>query len=140
MSPQAKLDVAGRIKVNEDTSVPVDGMIRYTGADFEGRIGGEWKSLTKSINLLLERISGNATITYRDYSGGYESCGVRFSSPVCNWTGSFGQNNHWDDVLCKNAFEYDWKDQNPCDDINILRVDWNLSGDSGPVDVEFIRR
>lgn len=46
VSPGAKLDVAGKIKVSNDTSAPQAGNIRWTGTDFEGYDGTEWKSLT----------------------------------------------------------------------------------------------
>ena len=52
VSPQAKLDVAGnvnvagKIKVGDDSVSPTAGTIRWTGSDFEGYDGTVWKSLT----------------------------------------------------------------------------------------------
>ena len=43
---EAKLDVAGRIKISDDASSNLAGDIRYTGTDFEGYDGAEWKSFT----------------------------------------------------------------------------------------------
>ncbi|MBU4353168.1 hypothetical protein L6251_00555 [Candidatus Parcubacteria bacterium] len=45
LTPTQKLDVAGGIKIG-NTSVITDGTVRFTGTDFEGRVGGVWKSLT----------------------------------------------------------------------------------------------
>ncbi len=45
-SPKEKLDVAGGIRVGT-TSNQFPGIIRWTGTDFEGYDGAEWKSLTK---------------------------------------------------------------------------------------------
>ncbi|HCR53581.1 MAG TPA: hypothetical protein DIW27_04135, partial [Cytophagales bacterium] len=44
-SPTEKLDVRGAIRVG-NTSNNNSGTIRYTGADFEGNVGGTWTSLT----------------------------------------------------------------------------------------------
>lgn len=44
-SPTEKLDVKGAIRVG-NTSNNNSGTIRYTGADFEGNLGGIWTSLT----------------------------------------------------------------------------------------------
>jgi hypothetical protein len=46
-TPAAKLDVAGAIKIGDATGL-ADGTIRYTGADFEGRVAGTWASLSSS--------------------------------------------------------------------------------------------
>ena len=48
VSPQAKLDVAGKIKVGDDSVSPTAGTIRWSGSDFEGYDGSAWKSLTVS--------------------------------------------------------------------------------------------
>ena len=51
-SPAAKLDVAGnvnvagKIKVGDDSVSPTAGVIRWTGSDFEGYDGSAWKSFT----------------------------------------------------------------------------------------------
>jgi len=44
--PNQKLDVAGKIKISDDNATPTAGTIRWTGTDFEGYNGSEWKSLT----------------------------------------------------------------------------------------------
>ena len=52
VSPQAKLDVAGnvnvagKIKVGDDSVSPTAGTIRWTGSDFEGYDGTQWVSFT----------------------------------------------------------------------------------------------
>jgi len=48
VSPQAKLDVAGKIKVGDDSVSPTAGTIRWTGSDLEVYDGSAWKSLTVS--------------------------------------------------------------------------------------------
>jgi len=45
-SPSATLDVGGAIRVDTVAATPVDGMIQFNGTDFEGYVGGNWKSLT----------------------------------------------------------------------------------------------
>lgn len=47
-SPNAVLDVAGKIKINDDVDTPEEGMIRYNNSlkDFEGYNGQYWYSLT----------------------------------------------------------------------------------------------
>ena len=49
VSPSAKLDVAGKIKVGDDSVSPTAGTIRWTGSDFEGYDGSVWKSLTAGV-------------------------------------------------------------------------------------------
>ncbi|MBK7148399.1 MAG: hypothetical protein IPH78_06140 [Bacteroidetes bacterium] len=44
-TPAEKLDVNGAVKLGSTTNAN-DGTIRYTGTDFEGRVGGSWLSLT----------------------------------------------------------------------------------------------
>ncbi|MFN8288121.1 MAG: hypothetical protein U0V74_15300 [Chitinophagales bacterium] len=44
-TPAQKLDVNGAIKIGT-TTLALDGTIRYTGTDFEGRKAGSWVSLT----------------------------------------------------------------------------------------------
>ena len=46
-TPVQKLDVAGAIRIGDTTSV-TDGTIRFTGADFEGRVAGIWTSLASA--------------------------------------------------------------------------------------------
>ena len=45
LNPLEKLDVVGAIKLGTTTTANA-GTIRYTGSDFEGYSGGQWKSLT----------------------------------------------------------------------------------------------
>ncbi|MCP4252632.1 MAG: hypothetical protein GY775_04330 [Candidatus Scalindua sp.] len=45
-SPGAKLEVNGEIKIGNSSGTSTAGMIRWTGADFEGYTGTEWVSLT----------------------------------------------------------------------------------------------
>ena len=52
-SPQAKLDVAGKIKVGDDSVSPTAGVIRWTGSDFEGYDGSAWKSLTSGDTTII---------------------------------------------------------------------------------------
>ena len=47
-NPAATLDVGGAIKLSDAVATPMDGMIRYSGSDIEGRVGGVWQSLTTS--------------------------------------------------------------------------------------------
>ena len=49
-SPTEKLDVDGAIKIG-NASNTVSGTIRWTGTDFEGYTGTEWKSLTRGGEL-----------------------------------------------------------------------------------------
>ena len=53
VSPQAKLDVAGKIKVGDDSVSPTAGTIRWTGSDFEGYDGSAWKSLTSGDTTII---------------------------------------------------------------------------------------
>ena len=58
-NPQAKLDVAGnvnvagKIKVGDDSVSPTAGTIRWTGSDFEGYDGSAWKSLTSGDTTII---------------------------------------------------------------------------------------
>jgi hypothetical protein len=51
-NPQAALHVNGRVRVGEETTVPVAGSIRYNTSknDFEGFNGSEWISFTDKVN------------------------------------------------------------------------------------------
>src|SRR3990167_8733858 len=59
VSPSAKLDVAGnvnvagKIKVGNDSVSPTAGTIRWTGSDFEGYDGSAWKSLTSGDTTII---------------------------------------------------------------------------------------
>ena len=44
-APAEKLDIDGALKIGTTTNSNA-GTIRYTGSDFEGRVGSSWKSLT----------------------------------------------------------------------------------------------
>ena len=44
-SSQELMEVEGGVKVG-NTALTLDGTIKYTGSDLEGRVGGVWKSLT----------------------------------------------------------------------------------------------
>jgi hypothetical protein len=48
INPSQKLDVAGKVKVGDDTAAAAEGSIRYNSSthDLEGYVNGEWKSLT----------------------------------------------------------------------------------------------
>jgi len=59
--PTQKLDVAGAIEIG-DTSAPTAGAIRWTGTDFEGYTGTEWKSLTSGGGTGGELPSGTVII------------------------------------------------------------------------------
>ncbi|RYY32866.1 MAG: hypothetical protein EOP46_17925 [Sphingobacteriaceae bacterium] len=50
ITPVAKLDVAGKIKIADDVNTPAAGSIRYNNGnkDFEGFDGSSWISLTKN--------------------------------------------------------------------------------------------
>src|SRR3989344_2042070 len=58
-SPQAKLDVAGnvnvagKIKVGDDSVSPTAGTIRWTGSDLEVYDGSAWKSLTSGDTTII---------------------------------------------------------------------------------------
>src|SRR3990167_6133787 len=70
-SPQAKLDVAGnvnvagKIKVGDDSVSPAAGTIRWTGSDFEGYDGTVWKSLTSGDTTII-----NSNVTDCNNVGG----------------------------------------------------------------------
>ena len=51
-APAAALDVAGKIKLTDDFTLPQPGMVRWNAAsgDFEGYNGKEWLSLTRADN------------------------------------------------------------------------------------------
>lgn len=51
-NPLEQLDVAGAIKI-QNTSNDFPGTIKYTGSDFEGRVGTEWKSLTSNSTVVI---------------------------------------------------------------------------------------
>ncbi|OGD67731.1 hypothetical protein A2Z61_00015 [Candidatus Campbellbacteria bacterium RIFCSPLOWO2_02_35_12] len=53
VSPQAKLDVAGKIKVGDDSVSPTAGTIRWTGSDLEVYDGSVWKSLTSGDTTII---------------------------------------------------------------------------------------
>jgi len=53
VSPQAKLDVAGKIKVGDDSVSPTAGTIRWTGSDLEVYDGSAWKSLTSGDTTII---------------------------------------------------------------------------------------
>lgn len=48
--PQAALDINGKLKLSNDDSAPLPGMLRYNAEtqDFEGFDGDKWQSLTKA--------------------------------------------------------------------------------------------
>jgi hypothetical protein len=58
LSPIEKIEINGAIKLGNSIS-NIDGTIRWTGSDFEGRKLGEWISLTKSSS----NINNNEEIT-----------------------------------------------------------------------------
>ena len=45
VTPSAKLDIAGKLKIGNDNSTPIAGTIRWTGTNFEGYDGFSWKTL-----------------------------------------------------------------------------------------------
>ena len=47
ITPQFLLDVNGRMRIGTDGSVPQPGVVQWSGEDFEGYTGSEWKSFTK---------------------------------------------------------------------------------------------
>ena len=49
-TPFAKLDVAGAIRLADNTALPVDGVIRFNGTDFQGYDGSNWLSFTSGGN------------------------------------------------------------------------------------------
>lgn len=49
ITPVEKIEVDGAIKIGNSVG-DNDGTIRYTGTDFEGRKGGQWRSLTTNTN------------------------------------------------------------------------------------------
>ncbi len=68
-SPGAKLEVNGEVKIGNSSGTSTAGMIRWTGADFEGYTGTEWVSLTGGAptgnpvdpeTVLLLHMDGNA--------------------------------------------------------------------------------
>jgi hypothetical protein len=44
--PFAKLDVDGSLRIGTNAGFPVEGMLRWSGSDFEGYDGSSWQSLT----------------------------------------------------------------------------------------------
>jgi trimeric autotransporter adhesin len=75
INPTQKLHVNGGIKLG-NTSLASDGSLRFTGSDFEGYVGGSWKSLTTTSgggNWAL-----NGTNTYNTNSG---HVGIGTSTP-----------------------------------------------------------
>lgn len=64
-----RLDVRGGVLIGNTTGT-LDGTIRYTGSDIEGRIGGQYKSLTRQTECNLAEkadsivIAGSDTTTY----------------------------------------------------------------------------
>src|SRR3989339_434390 len=69
VSPQAKLDVAGnvnvagKIKVGDDSVSPTAGTIRWTGGDFEGYDGTQWVSLITTGASRKQRFTSSGTFT-----------------------------------------------------------------------------
>lgn len=61
-SPSERLDVNGAIRIGNSASSN-DGVIRWTGTDFEGRKGGQWISLTLPPSSLV------GTATYAGVAG-----------------------------------------------------------------------
>ncbi len=62
-NPIERLEINGGIKLSNSNS-EIDGIIRWTGADFEGRKSGKWISLTESnANTLTNCISREEKIS-----------------------------------------------------------------------------
>ena len=70
-TPEAKLDVVGKIKIGTDSTTASTGMIRWTGSDFEGYNGSSWKSFTSGSAASLDAIckNGYATTTSLEVGG-----------------------------------------------------------------------
>jgi len=64
-NPLARLDVDGAIKVNAAGAAPTQGMIQWTGSDFQGYDGTSWVSLTASNSTCpagMTAVGGNMCI------------------------------------------------------------------------------
>ncbi|MFA5183160.1 MAG: hypothetical protein WC405_17730, partial [Syntrophales bacterium] len=61
--PQAKLDVAGMIKIGTSSEAAAAGMIRFTGSDFQGYTGSTWESFTKGAPSSTQNITAGTGIT-----------------------------------------------------------------------------
>jgi len=62
-----------------DAAGTTNGTIRYTGTDFEGRLGGAWTSLSNTIYTADDSLTGSRTITMVDNS-------LTFSSTIGNFS------------------------------------------------------
>ncbi|HTX88112.1 MAG TPA: tail fiber domain-containing protein [Bacteroidales bacterium] len=83
--PEAKLDVNGAIKINT-TSSGVQGVIRYTGTDFEGYTPAGWTSLTSTGNSWdLQGNSGtNPATNYLGTSDGQPLI-IKVNNAISGW-------------------------------------------------------
>ncbi len=59
-NPIERLEINGGIKLSNSNS-EIDGIIRWTGSDFEGRKSGKWESLTNYITQEEKVLLSNAT-------------------------------------------------------------------------------
>jgi hypothetical protein len=78
-NPVEKLEVTGGIKLGTTTAANA-GTLRYTGSDFEGYVGGQWKSLTAA--------GSDGQITISNYNKSGSGVAQRWS--LYNMTGSYG--------------------------------------------------
>jgi hypothetical protein len=86
VTPTESLEVAGGVKVGNSTNTNA-GTIRWTGTDFEGYDGTEWKSLTSEGGTTI--ISGDATDCNNVGGNWVEAQGVCYipgTSCPANWT------------------------------------------------------
>lgn len=78
-NPIEVLDVDGAINIGT-TSNNNNGSIKYTGSDFEGRVGSEWMSLTSSnANTWMSNSNLNNAAYNLDYNNGWEAIGPTFT-------------------------------------------------------------
>ncbi len=76
-NPEARLDVNGAVKLGTTLGSVAEGMVRWTGSDFEGYDGSSWLSLTGEGNQAWS----DATLSAHSYRTGKVSIGTTVSFP-----------------------------------------------------------